>query len=113
LKQNREQAVRDGVLELELWHGTGNGDQFMNTFQEEITRGVEESDGEIPASVSVAGSRGNPLTVTYDIPIREHDDFFKAYVAALDEAFFDIVIQNRELITLITESFESSLEVFE
>ncbi len=112
LEQNRDQAVRDGVLELQLWHGTSNGDQFMYTFKDELTSKVQESDGEIPSSVSVAGSRGNPLTATYDIPVREHDDFFDAYVAALDDAFHDLVIENRNLITIIDETFETSLEAF-
>jgi hypothetical protein len=112
LEQNRDLAVRDGVLELQLWHGTGNGDHFMRTFNDELTTQVEESDGDLPSSVSVAGSRGNPLTATYDIPIREQDDFFEAYVAALDDAFYDLVIENQALISIIDETFETSLEIF-
>lgn len=112
LQENRDRAIKDGVLELQLWHGTGNGDQFMRTFKDELTTNVEESEREIPSSVSVAGSRGNPLTATYDIPVREQDDFFDAYVAALDDAFYDLVIDNQDLITIIDETFETTLEIF-
>lgn len=112
LKQNREQAVRDRSLELQLWHATGQ-DDFTDSFKEKLTSKMNKTDAEIPPAVSVTGSTGKPLTATYDIPVREHDEFFGAYVAALDDAFHDLVIENRELITLIDEAYEESLEVFD
>jgi hypothetical protein len=111
-KENREQAVRDRLLEVQLWHATGQ-DDFANSFKEKLTSKVNKRDTEIPPSVSVTGNRGKPLTATYDIPVREQDDFFEEYVAALAEAYRDLVIENREIITLIDEAYEESLEVFD
>lgn len=65
------------------------------------------------SSVSVPGTRNKVFTATYDIPVREYDDFFEAYIAALCNAFCDLVIENRQIITLIDEAYEESLDVFD
>jgi len=52
------------------------------------------------------------LTATYNIPIAEHDDFFDAYTAGLGDAFVDLAAENSELITIITEAFEESLDEY-
>jgi hypothetical protein len=85
----------------------------MDMFKEELTTKVENSDNGIPSAVSVGGRRSNPLTATYDIPVRDHDDFFEAYVAALRDTLRSLVIENREITTLIDEAYEESLEVFD
>jgi len=54
-----------------------------------------------------------PLTVTDDIPIGEYDDVFDAYIVALADAFHELVIDNRDLIAIIDETFEESLAVFD
>jgi hypothetical protein len=113
LEQNRGKAIRDGLLELGLYHGRGANSQFMDMFKEELTTKVENSDNGIPSAVSVGGRRSNPLTATYDIPVRDHDDFFEAYVAALRDTLRSLVIENREITTLIDEAYEQSLEVFD
>lgn len=113
LETNRELAAKDNTLKLELWHGTGNGDKFMYEFKDRITDRSEQNAGTIPPSVTVTGKRGNVLTATYDINVRDHEDFFEAYTAALRDAFLDLVIENDTLIPIITDVFEESLEVFE
>ena len=109
---NRDLAIQDHTLELQLWHGTGHGDEFMTTFRDRLRSKVEETDTTLPSTVSVKGSRGNPLTVRYDIPVGEHEDFFDAYVAALATAFHDLVIDHRDFVTVIDESFEEALDIF-
>lgn len=113
LEKNREKAIRDRLLEFNLIYGLGNSENFSDKFGQKFINKVENSNDEMPSSVSVPGSRGNPLTATYDIPMREQDDFFEEYVAALSNAFHDLVIENREIITLIDEAYEESLEVFD
>jgi len=113
LEKNRDQVIRDNELQLTLTHGTGNGDQFMYTFRDKLKDKVNASDATIPSAVSVAGTRAMPLTVTYDIPIGEYDDVFDAYIVALADAFHELVIDNRDLIAIIDETFEESLAVFD
>ena len=113
LKKNREKAIRDNLLELRLIYLLGTNDQFKDKFRRKFITKIENSKNEMPSSVSVPGIRNSPFSATYDIPVREHDNFFEAYVAALDDAFHDLVIENREIITLIDEAYEESLEVFD
>lgn len=109
---NRELAIQDHTLELQLWHGAGYDDEYMDIFQEKLRSKTGEVNSMPPSSVSIEGSRGNPLTATYDIPVGEYKDFFDAYITALDKAFRDLVIDNREFIRILDESYEEALEVF-
>jgi hypothetical protein len=113
LKKNREQAIKDRTLELKLYHGTGNGTEFTQAFQDNLTANIEASSAMIPSAVTLAGRRVAPLTASYDIPAGEHEDFFDAYIAALTGAFYDLVIDNREIIEVIDKTFEESLAVLE
>ena len=113
LEKNREKAIKENLLQIRLIYGLGNNDRFNNKFREKFVNKIENSNSEMPSSVSVPGIRSSPLTATYDIPVREYGNFFEAYVVALEDAFHDLVIENREIITLIDEAYEESLEVFD
>lgn len=113
LEQNRDLAVRDRTLELQLWHGTGNGDEFMDTFRDTISTLLKDRASEIPPTVEYTGRRGNPIVASYDIPVGEHSDFFTAYIAALNEAFLDIVVDNGVLVEIIDRAFEETLDTIE
>lgn len=113
LEKNREKAVEDNVLMINLIHGLGNSDSFNDTFKQKFVNKVENSNVKMPNSVRIPGTRSSPLTATYDIPVREYDDFFEAYIAALDDALQDLVIENHEIITFIDEAYEESLEVLD
>lgn len=113
LEKNREKAIKDNLLQIRLINGIGNSDEFNDKFRQKFITKVENSNNEMSSSVNVPGTRSSPLTATYNIPVREYDDFFEAYVAALDDAFYDLVIENGQIITLIDEAYEESLEVFD
>jgi hypothetical protein len=67
----------------------------------------------VPSAVEYPATRGNTVTATYDIPVQDHDDFFEAYIAALNEGFLDLAVRNSRFIELIEESFEESLTVYD
>lgn len=110
LSQNRAQAIEDHTLELQLWHGTDTPEEFMYSFRDRLQATLDERETEFPSGLTTTGSRGKPLTVTYPIPVGEHDDFFEAYVAALADAFEDLVVTRRGLVTAIDDAFENSIE---
>jgi hypothetical protein len=112
LSQNRELAIRDSVLELQWWHGTANGDEFMYTFKDILYPKLEAAGDTVPGTVEMTGRRGNPLNARYDIPVSDHGDFFDAYVAALRDAFLEIVIDS-DLIGLVDEAYEETLETID
>jgi hypothetical protein len=39
-----------------------------------------------------------------------HEDFFDAYVAALQDTFVDLVVENEELIATIDELYDESID---
>lgn len=111
LELNRELAVRDQILELTLWHGSDNSDQFMETFNDTLATKKQETDTPFPPAVNLTGGSGSVFEATYDVPVRAHDDFFDAYIAALREAFLNLLVENTSLFTAIDETFEESLEI--
>lgn len=112
LEKNRKKAIRDGVLELTLWHGNSSDDDFYKLVNDRVGKKIDEREYEIPPTVDLTNRTGNILTATYNIPIAEHDDFFDAYTAGLGDAFVDLAAENSELITIITEAFEESLDEY-
>ena len=113
LEQNRNKAVENRTLELKLWHGTSNGDEFMHDFKDRIAAKIEHHANELPATTETTGRRGGPVALSYEIRVGDYDDFFDAYTAALHDAFLDIVIEHPKLITLIDDAFEESLATYE
>lgn len=113
LEQNRSKALKNQILELQLWHGTGNGDPFMYEFKNRITEKMDEHASELPPSAETTGRRGGPVVLSYEIPIDGHDDFFTAYTTALYNAFIETVVDHPKLVALIEEAFEESLHVYE
>lgn len=109
-EQNRNLAIQEKTLELQLWHGTGHPEGFNEEVRDSIHSKIESGDYTIPSTVSTRGSAGNPLTASYDIPVGEHEDFFDAYVAALNAAFQDLVIDHPDFVKIIDESFSDELE---
>lgn len=110
LKQNQELAISDQTLELQLWHGTDSPDEFMIGFRDRLQAKIEDDGITQPSSLNINGSKGGPLSVRYDIPVEEYDDFFEAYVATLRAAFLDLVVENPGVVSAVDEAFEESLE---
>lgn len=109
LEKNREKAVRDGVLELTLWHGNSSDEQFYKLVNERVSSKIDEREYELPPTISLTSRSGSILTATYDIPVAKHDNFFDAYIAALRDALVELTVENYELTSIITEAFEESL----
>jgi hypothetical protein len=112
LEKNRQKAIRDGVLELTLWHGNSSDQEFWKVVNERLNNKIDEHEYDLPTTVSLTGRSGSILSATYTIPVAEHDDFFDAYTAALRDAFVDLAVENDQLIVLIDKAFEESLEEY-
>jgi hypothetical protein len=113
LEKNRELAIKDRTLKLKLWHGTSSKDAFCEAFDDIVSDLLEEKEYELPPNISPTGGTGSILTATYDIPERDNSVFFEAYVAGLNTAFTDLVVDNHQLITIIDRAFDESLSVYD
>jgi hypothetical protein len=67
-------------------------------------------DDMLPSSAEVMGNKRNMIEATYDIDVEAHEDFFDAYVAALQSAFVDLVVENEELIATIDELYDEAID---
>lgn len=112
LEKNRKKAIKNGVLELTLWHGTSSDSEFHLMVQERVSDTIEQRGYELPSQLNLTGRSGSILSATYNIPTAEYDDFFDAYTAGLKNAFVDLVIEKGNLITIIDESFNEALEEY-
>ena len=112
LELNRDLAIRDQTLELKLWHGASNGDEFVECFSERFAA-IEADEGvTFPSTVDITGGNRSVFVAEYDIPVGEHGNFYDAYVAALRTAFLDLFVENASLFTAIDESFEACLNIY-
>lgn len=112
LEANRDLAVGENTLKLMFRNMGANDDEFIKTFNQNFR--VREDDivkyvPETAELASITDTRRNLIMATYDIRPDEHEDFFTAYLAALQEAFEEFVIENEALIELIDEVYEESL----
>lgn len=63
----------------------------------------------MPESAELTGQRRNLIEATYDIRIEGHDDFFEAYVAALERGYLDLLAGSPELIQIVDEVYEEAI----
>lgn len=112
LDHNRKQAIRNNILDLTLWHGTNSDSEFQEMVNQRIRDKMEDSHHSLPPAMELTGRTGSILTLSYNIPASQHNDFFEAYTAALREAFLDLSVEYTDLVGIIDEAFDKSLEAY-
>ena len=89
----------------------GANDQvFIDAFRDSFDENKPVIDDLLPSSAEVTGNKRNMIEATYDIDVDAHEDFFDAYVAELQEAFVDLVVENEELTATIDELYDESID---
>lgn len=54
------------------------------------------------------------IAAKYDITAGAHDDFFTAYIAALEQGFSEVVVENSKLISILDEIYiDAVAEVYD
>lgn len=112
LDHNQTQAVRDNIVDLTLWHGTNSDSEFQEMVNQHIRDKIADSESSLPPTMELTGRTGSVLTLTYNIPVAHHTDFFDAYTAALREAFRDLTVEYTDLVAIIDAAFDESLEAY-
>jgi hypothetical protein len=90
-------------------------DAFIGSFNDRFRRRRGDIARNLPERAqleSITDTRRNLIAATYDITPEEHPDFFEAYLAALQQGFEELVIDNEALIALIDEAQESTLDLY-
>lgn len=115
LEANRDLAVGENTLQITFRNMGANDDEFIEAFNRNFRDRETEIVKHLPDAAelaSVTDTRRNLIMSTYTIRPDDHEDFFTAYLAALREAFEDLVIENEALVGLIDDAFEEALDLY-
>lgn len=111
MQKNQDTAIRDHELKLNFRNMGSNPTEFINIYVENF----EEREGQIEEMLTdtnaiLTGNKRTLIEGEYEIPVDSHEDYFSAYTRALDEAFVDLVIEEPELIGVLEEIFNQSVD---
>lgn len=115
LGANRDLAVGENTLGFTFRNMGANDDEFIKIFNRNFRALEDDILKHLPETAelaSITDTRRDLITATYTIRPEEYDDFFTAYLAALREAFEEFVLENAELVRLIDEVYDESLDLY-
>jgi hypothetical protein len=115
LDANRDLAIGERTLKLTFRNMGANDDAFIAAFNESLRPRRDDLLQCLPEAAelnSITDTRRNLFAATYDIQPGEHEGFFEAYLAALQQGFEELVISNEELVALIDDAQDSALELY-
>lgn len=112
LDHNRDRAIGDNELRVYFRNMGANDQGFIDAFVEEFESRRGEIASCLPAAAELTGTKRNMIQATYDIQPEGADDFFAAYVSALAVAFRELVVENPELVDLLTEAYDAAAEMY-
>lgn len=115
LEANQHQAIGDHTLELTFRNMGANDDEYIAAFNDAVCDRKTEIRQALPEPAkleSITDTRRDLITATYDIQPEAYEDYFTAYLAALQLAFEDLVVSNPEFVALIDEAQADALELY-
>jgi hypothetical protein len=113
LGRNRDDAIGERTLKVYFRNMGANDQKFIDAFSERFDAKGQAIDDALPGRADITGNKKDKIVVSYDIDAH-NQDFFSAYVAALETAYVELVADNEHLISLIDTIFTESLaEVYE
>lgn len=113
MKHHRDAALRDGTLMFYFRNAGANDQAFIDAFNQGFYDREGEIEALLPAAAELTGQKRNLIEARYDIPTDEHDDFFDAYIAALEQAFVEHAIENEPLVETIGSTYEEALDSYQ
>nr|WP_264475013.1 PD-(D/E)XK nuclease family protein [Salinirubrum litoreum] len=118
LEHNRDLAVGDRELKFYFRntppnrHTTSGDTNFRDEFVANFEARTDSIGDELPEAAYLTGNMHNVIEATYDIPVAEYDDYFEAYLSALNTAFNEHVIENPQLVAELEDAYSETLENF-
>lgn len=119
LDHHRELAVGDRTLKFQFRncppnrHLENEETNFRDAFYEHFEGHRSEIRETLPEAAELTGNMHNLIEATYDIPVKNHQNFFDAYVAALERAFVEHALENEALGGEIDAVYRETLRDFE
>ncbi|MFC7116629.1 hypothetical protein ACFQH2_19810 [Natronoarchaeum sp. GCM10025703] len=114
LENDREQALRDNTLTLYFRNMGANDQPFIDAVSDHFDAQADAIEATLPDTASLTGNKRNMISAEYDITPDKYDDFFAAYIAALEEGFTDLVVNNPKLIAILDDIYTDAVaEVYD
>lgn len=110
MERNRDLAVGAQTLKVYFRNMGANDKEFINVFTDAFSARRSDIAELLPSAAEITGNKRNMLVATYDINADSHEDFFDAYVTALQTAFVDFVVNNEKLVSVIDEIYWNSID---
>ncbi len=109
LENDREQALRDNTLTLYFRNMGANDQEFIDAVNDHFDAQADTIEDNLPDTASITGNNRNLISAEYDIAPDEYDNFFAAYIAALEQGFTDLVIENPELVVILDDIYTDAV----
>ncbi|MDS0474509.1 hypothetical protein [Natrinema sp. 1APR25-10V2] len=110
---NRDTAVQDRELRFNFRCMGSNPTAFRDIYNEQFTERKRSIEAYLESTnAATTGEKRTMIRGTYPIRINEHDGFFEAYTAALNDAFVELAVENPDLVRILSEAFEDSIEAY-
>jgi hypothetical protein len=109
LENDREKAIRDRTLTLYFRNMGANNQPFIDAVYEHFDSQADAIDAALPDTASRTGNKRNMISAEYDIVPEEHDDFFAAYVAALERGVSELLVENSALIAILDGIYKGAV----
>lgn len=111
--QHREEAIHDHKLKFKFRVAPPSDEDYRDAFNEMFDDREDEISELLPQPDEITGNKRNVLKATYDIDVDNHDNFFDAYVGALERAFVEHVVENEKLVAAIDDIHRKALQEVE
>jgi hypothetical protein len=86
-----------------------NDQSFIDAVSDHFDAQADAIEATLPDTASLTGNKRNMISAEYDIASDEHDDFFTAYIAALEQGFTDLVVDNPKLIAILDDIYTDAV----
>jgi len=110
---NKHVAIQDREFRFNFRCMGSNLTEFRDMYNERFDeRKTAVEDALVGMNAKTTGNKRTMIRGIYSIDDNGADDFFNGYTAALHEAFSELVVENGELIQILTELFDDSVEQY-
>jgi hypothetical protein len=86
-----------------------NDQEFIDAVDDHFNTQADTIEDNLPDTASITGNKRNMISAEYDIAPDEYDNFFAAYIGALERGFTDLVIENPKLVTILDDIYTDAV----
>ena len=109
LENDREQALRDNTLTLYFRNMGANDQEFIDAVNKHFDAQAGTIEDNLPYTASITGNNRNLISAEYDINPDQYNDFFSAYIAALEQGFTELVVENPRLVAILDNIYADAV----